>query len=119
MSNEQLIRAAILDVIDGSEWYFYEGCELRGQPGVTVTEAGSDNDRLNFCDAVVARIQQLRQLNDAAEAVHNGMIVDGSPSNLNQLASRMQVECELREEVSALEDERVAAEANQSEVGGE
>lgn len=56
------IRAAILDVIDtgdqdGQHWFFYENTD-----GLhNWTEDNANRDRMNFADAVVARIIQLQQ----------------------------------------------------------
>lgn len=44
------LRSIILTVIDGGRYYFYEGIPLNG--GVLVTEAGANDDRLDFCDAI-------------------------------------------------------------------
>lgn len=75
MTDEQLIRAAILDVIDGGN-KCSTNCDMKHE-WMFPTERFAGDDpptaadvemRMRFCDAVVVRIQQLRQLDDAAEA---------------------------------------------------
>lgn len=86
--DEQLIRAAVLDVIDEGSYELYEADYFNGR---TVREDEAKNERLNFTDAIIARIKQLkhglrqeiaaakgkvladdvlRQMDDAAEANH-------------------------------------------------
>lgn len=74
MTDEQLIRAAILDVVDGKLWRFYADEAIESDDGaVRVSPMPQETvnlNRLDFCDAVVARIQQLRQMDNTAEANH-------------------------------------------------